>query len=67
MNVGEALNWGKVKWNARKNRALHKAMDKNADGLVVLEEFLFFYRSVIYDIPAVQFERGLKATRLLTP
>ena len=24
------------------------------------EEFLFFYKSVIYDIPDEQFERGLK-------
>ena len=38
-------------------------MDANKDGLVVLEEFLFYYRSVIYDIPDDQFECGLEEFR----
>ena len=61
-NVGEALNWDKgyTKWTSRQNKALFRSMDQNDDGLVVLEEFLYFYRSVIYDIPDDQFERGLK-------
>merc|ERR1711871_1939298 len=56
--VGRALHWGK--WTDKQNRALHRAMDSNKDNLVVLEEFLFYYRSVIYDIDDEQFERGLK-------
>ena len=60
-NVGESLNWDKgMKWTSRQNKALFRQMDQNADGLVVLEEFLYFYRSVIYDIGDEQFERGLK-------
>jgi len=61
MAVGEALHWEthQGKWTKRQNSKLHREMDSNADGLVVLEEFLFFYRSVIYDIGEEQFERGL--------
>ena len=44
---------------------LARAMDTNEDGLVVLEEFLYFYRSVIYDIPDDQFERGPRHPNLL--
>ena len=55
--VGRALNWGK--WTERQNKKLHAAMDANHDNLVVLEEFLFYYRSVIYDIDDDTFERGL--------
>jgi len=56
-DVGQSLNAGQ--WSSRQNKALFRQMDKNEDGLVVQEEFLSFYRHVIYDIPDDQFARGL--------
>jgi hypothetical protein len=52
-----------LKWSKKKTKKLQAAMDANKDGLVVLEEFLFYYRSVIYDIPDDQFECGLEEFR----
>ena len=60
--IGHALNWavGGKKWTGRQNKALHRQMDANSDGIVVLEEFLYFYRKVIYDLEDDRFEKGLR-------
>jgi len=56
MSVGEALHHGK--WTLVQNAALHKAMDTDQNGHVILSEFLSFYKSVINDVSNKQFEWG---------
>jgi len=47
-------------WTTQRNMALMDSMDKDRDGLIDVDEFLFYYKSVIYDVDDEQFELGLE-------
>jgi len=53
-------------WTEAQNQELMKRCDTDGDGEVTLEEFLAFYKPVLYDADDATFERGLSVFRKVT-
>lgn len=56
--VGEAMH--PDGWTKKQTKHLLRCMDDDGDGLVELDEFLQYYRTVIYDATDEHFEDGLE-------
>eukprot|EP00658_Telonema_sp_P-2_P060949 TRINITY_DN4971_c0_g1_i2.p1 TRINITY_DN4971_c0_g1~~TRINITY_DN4971_c0_g1_i2.p1 ORF type:complete len:419 (+),score=179.62 TRINITY_DN4971_c0_g1_i2:71-1327(+) len=59
--VGMALHAEeKLGWTKDRNQRLMKLIDTDGTGFIEIEEFLHYYKSVIYDVSDERFEIGLK-------
>jgi len=58
--IGMALHAdSSLGWSKDRNENLMKIIDKDGSGFVEIDEFLLYYKSVIYDVSDERFENGL--------